>query len=248
MSHKKFRRKENLFLGEGNKLTRELLTSGWNVRTLICTDTYYQSVKNIVPRSLELLITGQDEIRKYSLLKNPQQALVLCEIPKREFSFELVTSGLTLCLDGIQDPGNLGTILRISDWFGISVVCASMDSADVFNPKAVQASMGSVLRVKVFYTALEELIKSAVQEKIPTFGTFLSGSSIYTRQLPETALIVLGNEGNGISPSVESLIGNRLFIPPAAAKEKPSESLNVAAAAAIICSEFRRTKLQDYSK
>jgi RNA methyltransferase, TrmH family len=248
LSYKKYREKENLFLGEGNKLTRELLTSGWDVRTLICTDTYYQSVKNLLPPSLEWLPADPDEIRKYSLLKNPQQAMVLCTIPQRKFSFEQVTSGLTLCLDGIQDPGNLGTILRIADWFGISVVCASPDTADVFNPKTVQASMGSILRVTVVSTNLERLIKKANQEKISTFGTFLSGTNIYTRQLPETALVVLGNEGNGISPTVESLIGNKLFIPPVAAKEKPSESLNVAAAAAIICSEFKRTKLLAYSK
>jgi len=248
LSRKKYRNRENLFLGEGNKVTREFLTSGWDVRTLICTESYYQSVKDILPQSLEFLPADQDEIRKYSLLKNPQQAMVLCEIPKRDFSFERVTSGLTLCLDGIQDPGNLGNILRIADWFGITVVCASPDTADVFNPKAVQASMGSILQVKVFYTSLEALINNAVQENISTFGAFLSGTNIYNRKLPETALVVLGNEGNGISSNLESLIGNRLFIPPVPNRKNTSESLNVAAATAIICSEFRRAKLQAYSK
>ncbi len=248
LSQKKYRNRENLFIGEGNKLTREFLTSGWGVRTLICTESFYQSVKEILPQSLEYLPADQDEIRQYSLLKSPQQAMVLCEIPKRDFSFEQVTSGLTLCLDGIQDPGNLGTILRIADWFGITVICASPDTADVFNPKAVQASMGSILRVKVFYTGLEALIKHAVQEKIPTFGAFLSGTNMYTTKFPETALVVLGNEGSGISPNLESLIGNRLFIPPDPNRRNTSESLNVAAATAIICSEFRREKLQAYSK
>lgn len=246
---KKFRVKENLFLAEGNKLTQEVLKSGFNVKTLICTETFYNHVGKISATPDEIIIATQEEIRKCSLLKNPQQALVLCQIPERVFEFDFLRNKLALALDGIRDPGNLGTVVRVADWFGIKTVCASETTADLFNPKVVQATMGAILRVNVYYTDLAEVIKRANSENIPTFGAFLSGNNIYSENLPETGIIVMGNEGQGIVPELEQQIACKIYIPPLSrGTGEVSESLNVSMATSIICSEFRRRQLVGYSK
>jgi TrmH family RNA methyltransferase len=247
LEHKKYRISENLFLAEGNKLVAEILASDFHTLTLICTDEYRK--ENPIGNPDETIISEKEEIRKCSLQKNPQQALAICELPARPFDFEYLRNNLTLILDGIQDPGNMGTILRIADWFGIKNICASENTVDVFNPKVVQASMGAILRVKVFYTDIIDLIRKANSSKIPIYGAFLNGSNLYREQLPEAALVVVGNEGQGISKEIEKEITNRVFIPPQSfnPSERP-ESLNVSVATAIICSEFRRAKLSGYSK
>jgi len=147
---------------------------------------------------------------------------------------------LCLALDEVQDPGNLGTIIRIADWFGIEHIFCSQGTADVYNPKVVQATMGALARVHVHYVNLSELIDSLPD--IPVYGTFLDGTNIYEQELSQTGIIVMGNEGNGISPEVRKVINRRLYIPNYPANRPTSESLNVAVATAITCAEFRRRK------
>ena len=144
---------------------------------------------------------------------------------------------LVLALDGVQDPGNLGTIIRIADWFGISDIFCSADTADVWNPKVIQATMGSIARVRITYTDLVALIKEA---QVPVYGTLLDGDNIYQQTLSQNGIIVMGNEGNGISPEIRQLITNKLLIPDFNTGDSHAESLNVAIATAITCSEFRR--------
>jgi RNA methyltransferase, TrmH family len=247
LEYKKYRVSENLFLAEGNKLVAEALSSDLHIVALICTHEFRQDAP--IGNPDETIIASKEEIRQCSLLKNPQQALAICELPAWPFDFVQLKNNLTLILDGIQDPGNMGTILRIADWFGIKTICASENTVDVFNPKVVQASMGAILRVKVFYTDIIDLIRKANSSMIPTYGAFLNGSNLYREQLPEAALIVVGNEGQGISEEIEKEITNRIFIPPLSFNPgERSESLNVSVATAIICSEFRRAKLSGYSK
>jgi len=242
LTQKKYRLKNNLFLAEGNKITREVLNSDFNIHTLICTNEFIDKTGKNLSNVDEIIVASQEEVKKASLLKNPQQAMALCKIPDWPFSFDKISKGLVLCLDGIQDPGNLGTILRIADWFGINAVCASPDTADIFNPKAIQASMGAFLRVKVYYLGLDGILKNALKNGIPVFGAFLKGENIYSKNLPSEALIVVGNEGQGISGELGKIIKNRICIP--SCKANSPESLNVSAATAIICSEFRRRELK----
>jgi TrmH family RNA methyltransferase len=167
--------------------------------------------------------------------------MAVVEIPEVEFGIISLKNKLTMCVDDIQDPGNLGTIIRICDWFGIENLICSNNSADLYNPKVIQASMGAFLRVKVFYQNLEEFIPE--YSKItshPSIGTFLEGEDIYKTDLPKSALVVLGNEGKGISAEVEKLLDSKVFIPPYLQTQKHAESLNISTAAAVVCSEFRR--------
>ncbi len=229
---KKFRQREGLFVAEGPKVVGDLLDCGWKPRQLFATDAW--TGQN------EAIRVSDDELRKISFLQHPQQVLALFPTPHdhSEAQPSLLESHssqrLFLALDGIQDPGNLGTIIRIADWFGIATVFCSYETADAWNPKVVQATMGSIARVKVCYVNMEELLRNTT---LPVYGTLLDGDSIYGQQLSSEGIIVMGNEGNGISPSVRQLVGHRLLIP---AFGRGAESLNVAIATAIVCSEFRR--------
>jgi TrmH family RNA methyltransferase len=191
-------------------------------------------------RVIEVIETTRESIQKASLLQNPQEALALVRQPKNERPEFDPKNDLTLVLDFIQDPGNLGTILRIADWFGISTVICSENTADTFNPKVVQASMGAIFRIKTWYTPLESFLNEATKDQIPVFGTFLEGDNIYTQPLSKNGLIVMGNEGNGISAEVSKFITQKLLIPTFSLQDNKPESLNVAIATAICCSEFRR--------
>jgi len=205
-----------------------------------------------------------DELKPVSFLTTPQEVVAVFKIPAHTKSpptpqrgdcsppsgeLEGATFGrtkggyykdLSLALDCVQNTGNLGTIIRIADWFGISNIFCSPDTADVYNPKVVQAAMGALANVNVHYVDLQQFIKRAKENEIPVFGTFLEGKNIYKQKLPKNGIIVLGNEGNGISTEIESLITEKLFIPNFSNNNQTSESLNVAVAAAIVCSEFRR--------
>ena len=176
----------------------------------------------------------EEELRKLSFLQHPQQVLGVFEIPASSTCNSISDNKLYLALDGVQDPGNLGTIIRLADWFGINTIFCSEDTADVWNPKVIQATMGSIARVKVVYTDLKQLI---VQANMPIYGTLLDGQDIYEQELTKYGIIVMGNEGNGISPEIRQLITKKLLIPKF--QEGP-ESLNVAIATAITCSEFKR--------
>jgi TrmH family RNA methyltransferase len=173
------------------------------------------------------------------LQKSPQQIFAVFEKPLISFDLNTLNNQLILALDDIQDPGNMGTIIRIADWFGIEYVLCSKHCADAFNPKTIQATMGAIARIKVIQTDLEKTLNS-LSGKMPIFGTFLNGENIYQEQLPPNGIIVMGNEGNGISQSIEPLVNKRLYIPSYPAERETSESLNVATATAIVCAEFRR--------
>lgn len=230
LAERKFRKKEGLFVAEGPKLVGELLAN-FTPRYIAATEGWTGPVTDVVT---------EDELKKASLQQHPQQVIALFPIPQYEIDFcNTISSRLCLALDGVQDPGNMGTICRIADWFGIEDIFCSMETVDVYNPKAVQATMGSLSRVRVHYINLYDMISSLPKE-VHVYGTFLDGENMYDKTLSQNGLIVMGNEGNGISPTLSSLINNRLFIPNYPDDRLTTESLNVGVATSIICAEFRR--------
>jgi TrmH family RNA methyltransferase len=240
LNRKKNRDETGLFLVEGNKMVEEALRSEFQIELLVCTSAFLARNSAHTSSANEIIETDSESLQKASLLQNPQDALALVCQPlnsKPEFKLD---SELVLALDFIQDPGNLGTIIRIADWFGISSIVCSENTVDCFNPKVVQASMGAIFRIKTWYTDLEVLLGDVERNRIPVYGTFLDGQNIYTEALTKNGVILMGNEGNGISKEAAPFVSNRLYIPSFSANESKSESLNVAIAAAICCSEFRR--------
>jgi TrmH family RNA methyltransferase len=231
---KKNRDREQLFVAEGNKLVSEL------IGTLECVwmlaEPSWMATQGDLPVG-ELEVAEEGDIRKVSLLKSPQQVVAVFRRPAPSLEVLDSTEQLILALDGVQDPGNLGTIIRLADWFGIEHVVCSPDSADAFGPKTVQATMGALARVSVHCTELETFLKDRPS---PRYGAFTEGDSLYASPLSSGGILVVGNEGNGIRPSVAALVDKRLRIPPWPASRTGAESLNVAVATAILCAEFRR--------
>ena len=235
LEQKKIRREERVFLAEGPKLTGDLLEH-FPCRFLAATSVWLQKHPDI--HAGEIAEVSQEELSRATLLKTPQQVLAVFEQPHYTLNPEVVHQSLCLALDDVQDPGNLGTIIRLADWFGIEHIICSQNPVDVFNPTTVQATMGGIARVKVHYTSLPDFIRSLGDA--PVFGTFLAGKNMYEQPLSATGLIVMGNEGNGIGKEVETLINRKLYIPNYPQGQETSESLNVAIATAVICAEFRR--------
>ena len=225
---KKYRKQEQLFFVEGVKGVQELLDSNFELVELFTTNTELFSVD----KSKVYAIT-ESELQKISALTTPNTCLALFKIPAA-VSFE--EKGLLVALDDVRDPGNLGTIIRLCDWFGIKTLFCSEESVDVYNPKVVQATMGSISRVNVVYGNLEKFLS---ETKLPVFGTFMDGKNIYNETLPNEGIIVMGNEANGISKAIENLVSERIAIP-RFGDLQATESLNVATATAIILSEFKR--------
>ncbi|MBO6018545.1 MAG: RNA methyltransferase [Prevotella sp.] len=221
---KKFRRREQLFVAEGPKVVGDLVKAGYTPQALFST----------TEQPGAQLVT-EDELRRISFLQHPQQVLALFPLPEPELE-QPQPGSLYLALDGVQDPGNLGTIIRLADWFGIGTIYCSEDTADAWAPKVVQATMGSIARVKVIYTNLGELLDNTT---LPVYGTLLDGNDIYQEKLTAEGIIVMGNEGNGISADIRQKVNRRLLIP-SFHRGDTAESLNVAIATAITCSEFRR--------
>lgn len=232
---KKNRKAEQLFLAEGPKLVGDLL-GNFPCKMLVATAEWLSSHQRV--EASNLIEATPEELSRASLLKTPQQVLALFEQPQIEVDLSIPTRELCLALDDIQDPGNLGTIIRLADWFGIRHIFCSYNTVDVFSPKVIQATMGAIARVNIYYTSLPEFIQQL--GNTPIYGTFLDGDNLYQQPLSENGLIVMGNEGNGISQSVSSLINHRLFIPNYPEGCATSESLNVAIATAVVCAEFRR--------
>lgn len=221
---KKFRRREQLFVAEGPKVVGDLVKAGYTPQALFST----------TEQPGAQLVT-EDELRRISFLQHPQQVLALFPLPEPELE-QPQPGSLYLALDGVQDPGNLGTIIRLADWFGIGTIYCSEDTADAWAPKVVQATMGSIARVKVIYANLGELLDNTT---LPVYGTLLDGNDIYQEKLTAEGIIVMGNEGNGISADIRQKVNRRLLIP-SFHRGDTAESLNVAIATAITCSEFRR--------
>ncbi len=230
---KKNRKRESLFVAEGPKVIEELLKLK-TPHTIIATKEWIDNN----PKISNVIEVSERELESASLLKTPQQVLALFAIETTEQDLNIDNNKLYLALDGIQDPGNLGTIIRIADWFGIDTIYCSNETVDVYNPKVIQATMGSIARVKVIYTDLYNMI-SNLSDEMPVYGTFLDGSDIYKNELRPNGIIVMGNEGKGITKELKSLITNKLLIPSFSIGDT-AESLNVAIATAITCSEFKR--------
>ena len=234
---KKARDEQNLFLAEGNKLVRDLLPY-FHCKTIVGTEDFYE--KEEIRLENDCYIASKEELERLSLTRSPQAVWALFERKEHNLNLSELKEKLSLALDGVQDPGNLGTIIRIADWFGIENIICSSNCVDLYNPKVVQATMGAIARVKIHYTDLVKLMDSVGD--LPIYGTFLEGDIIYETPLSSNGIIVMGNEGNGISEAVKQRITQKLFIPNYPSDRKTSESLNVAVATSIVCSEFRRRK------
>ena len=232
---KKVREEEDCFLAEGNKLVNDTIRY-FDCRLLVATEQWLEQHPDI--RSRETITATKEEIRKCSLLKNPQEVIAVYRKPEHPIEIEALKGCLVLALDTVQDPGNLGTIVRIADWFGIRDIVCSETCADIYNPKTVQATMGALARVRVHYTSLADFLRQI--HPSPVYGTFLEGNDIYREELSPNGVIVMGNEGNGISEEIKPFVERKLYIPNYPPGTETSESLNVAIATAITCAEFRR--------
>lgn len=227
LQQKKYRTKNKLFIAEGTKVVNEFLNSNFELNLLFCVDSSnYQNIEKVIE-------INEVELKKISTLKTPNNVLALFEIPSTEH-FE--KEGLMVALDEINDPGNMGTIIRLCDWFGVSQLICSLNTVDCYNSKVVQASMGSLTRVSIVYTDLRTYLEKA---KLPKYASLMEGENVYTTVLPKSAILVMGNEANGISKPILNLLNNVVSIP-RFGKLQQTESLNVATATAILLSEFKR--------
>ena len=235
LEYKKFRDESGLFVAEGNKLVSDMLHS-FECEWIIAKNSWMATQGDIPTK--ELLLAEEFDIKKVSFLKTPQDVFAVFKKPDFQIEEANPENQLILALDGVQDPGNMGTVVRIADWFGIQHIVCSMDTVDVFSPKTVQATMGALAHIRVHYTDIADFLET--NKNCSIYGAFLDGENIYAKTLTDSGIIVMGNEGNGIRPEIEKRIGEKLQIPPYSDTAKTVESLNVATATAIICSEFRR--------
>ena len=233
LKDKRERDRERLFIAEGEKLVEEILDSHFVVRRVLTTDAKHKGA------NIEL-ITKQ-EMERISQLTTPTTILAVVEQPNNRLSIDKLCHKLVVALDGVQNPGNLGTIIRLADWFGVEEIICSRECADCYNPKVVQATMGAILRVRIHYVDnLSKLLHEARDMGMNIYGTLLDGNNIYHEKLDNKGIIVMGNEGRGVSDECRNMLTHKLLIPPFPADCPTSESLNVAMATGIILSEFRR--------
>ena len=231
LADKRARTETGLFVAEGAKLVGEITESSLHVRHIYSSREFAHPA--FEPASAK-------ELERLSLLKTPSDTVAVVEIPHHRFDLEEAEHSLVLAMDEVQNPGNMGTIIRLADWFGISDIICTPNSADCFNPKVVQATMGAILRVRVHYLDLAATLNEARKRGIEVYGTFLEGENIYRSTLKQSGIIVMGNEGRGVSKEVAATVSHKLLIPPYPVDRHGSESLNVAIATSIVCSEFRR--------
>ena len=239
LEKKKFREKYNLYKVEGDKLVQELLLSDMKIDTLVASPSWIANNQQHV-KSYNVIEVNEIEMGRVSNFKSLPEVIALSEIPVKGYNPDEIENSLSVILNGIQDPGNIGTILRVCDWFGIRNIFCDHDCANIFNPKSVQASMGAIFRVNVFYLDLVNFIPRFVGQDFPCYGTFLRGENIYKQQLRTKGFIVMGNEGNGITPEIEQFVSHKITIPSFAHSLHSTESLNVGVATGIILSEFKR--------
>ena len=236
LQQKKYRQMYGKFLVEGDKLVRELLTSPFNIQAIFKTSAWNIDIER---GKLEVVEVTEEELRKISTHENPNQVLAVAEIPSGDASIFVnpLKPGLYLACDNLSDPGNAGTIIRTADWFGVTDIFFSEGSVDIFNPKVVSAAKGSLFRVKCHYVDLQTFF--AKNPQLPVYGTFMDGENIYKTQLPAGAIILIGNEANGIGEELAAFITNKISIP----NFGKAESLNAAVAAGIVMGEFKRRGL-----
>lgn len=239
LSTKKHRDEAGLFVAEGTKLVMDMLSVFHGV-TLVASSIWFD--EHPTAQADEMIEATPEEFKKITNQKSPQGVMAIFKKPQYSVDIDTLSGKLTLALDDVQDPGNLGTIIRIADWFGIADVFCSPNCADVFGPKTVQATMGALARVRVHYVHLPDLLKQCQRSGLPVYGTFMDGDDVYEKSISAEGVIVMGNEGNGISSDIEKFVTDKLLIPNYPKGMPTSESLNVGVATAIICAEFRRRK------
>jgi TrmH family RNA methyltransferase len=242
LEFKKYRLSSGLFVAEGKKLVFDLLSTEIVVSEIFCTKTIEAEIL-LKKKDFEISIVEKEDLTRISFLKTTPQIVAVFKIPPSSLDWSEIIDNFTLVLDGVQDPGNLGTIVRLADWFGVRNIVCSEDCADLFNPKVVQSTMGAFARVKVHYVSLPEFMNQAKQSEIPIYGTFMEGENLYKCDLTPNGLVVMGNEGKGISDQTATYVSRKISIPPFPFGVLTSESLNVAMATSIICSEFRRRSI-----
>lgn len=235
---KKFREQEGLFISEGEKIIKELLNSSFKIHSIYFTDEWKGLTERESNKKNYYKITDA-ELKKISQLETQNQVLAIIHIPENKLNHERIQGEFTLVLDDIRDPGNLGTIIRTADWFGIKNIICSKHSVDVFNPKVVQSSMGSIFRVNVFYENLEVFLTEVKREYgIPVYGAVLDGQNILEKKLNPESILLMGNESKGVNSSLLKLIDEKITIPKQV--NSTAESLNVSIATSIMCHEFFR--------
>ncbi len=254
LSNKKYRLQYRLFVAEGDKVVLDFIRAPeWKVEYLFAKKEWIKKLSDREKNNVSQISgISYEELKRISFLKTPHNVLALIRLPENSSPAHLLPGTLSLALDNIQDPGNLGTIIRIANWFGIRDIFCSEGSVDIFNPKVIQASMGSVIHIRVYYADLLKLIQDARNQNLPVYGTFLEGSSVFESHLSSGGLIIFGNESKGISPALAEQINNRITIPSFPPEARTLNSLNLSAATAIICAEFRRQEksglTDDHSK
>lgn len=245
LRQKKFRDQHGLFLIEGEKMVMELAMGDpeipFSLREVFASPEWIERNISILNQSrIEITEASMAEIKKVSNLVTPQAVIALASIPHLPFSSEILLNTPVLAFESIRDPGNLGTIIRTADWFGIRHIVCTPDSTDLYNPKVVQSTMGAITRVQVHYQDLEALLKSGELKGKSIFGTFMEGENLYETSLEPDPLILFGNESRGLSDQLSPLIKRRITIPSFSPVGRGSESLNVASSVAVVCSELRR--------
>ncbi len=245
LTQKKHRLQEHVFVAEGPKTVNDIM-EGVRPRIIIATSEWLKANHEKLNSDTEIVEVTDEELTKASFVQHPQMVLAVFPLPEKEEETllyndvaNIIKHQLCIALDGIQDPGNLGTIIRIADWFGIKHLFCSHETTDAYSPKAIQATMGSINRVKIHYVNLAALLNH-LPENYPVYGTLLDGMDIYQQSLTENGLIIMGNEGNGISQEIRPKVNHKLLIPNFPQGRKTAESLNVAIATAVTCAEFRR--------
>lgn len=231
LADKRTRDEERLFIAEGDKLISEIIASGWEIRHLYALEGHFEGLAEVI---------SAKEMERLSQLKTASTSLAVVCQPHHKTPATASATKLSLALDGVQNPGNLGTIIRLADWFGVEDIYCSQDTADCYNPKVIQATMGAILRVKLHYLPLADFLARTARNGTPIYGTMLDGENIYESRLTDAGVIVMGNEGKGVSEECARHFSHRLLIPTYPADRIGSESLNVAMATGIVCAEFRR--------
>lgn len=235
---KKNRQNLGQFVVEGVKVVNEFLQGKFTVQAVYALPEYFEQHGHLIENGVQKVEINANELERISFQKSPNQVLAVCQMP--DVRPQVEDKGLVVALDDVRDPGNLGTIVRMADWFGVAQVWCSEQCVDVFNPKTLQSTMGSLNRVEVVYTDLSIALR---ESKLPIFGAFMDGENVYSSELPKEAVLLMGNEANGVSPELESLVGERIAIPRFGELQQ-TESLNVAMATSILLSEFRSRSLK----
>lgn len=245
LADKKHREREKLFVAEGEKIAKELLRHHNEGRLLIqqifAHPDWFLRNKSILPKKgIELIESEPELLRKASSLSTPPGVILTVRMPEQAEPNELPEKDIVMAFEAIRDPGNLGTIIRTADWFGVRQIYCSPDSVDRYNPKCIQSSMGAIARVEVIYTELADLLQKASKKGIPVYGTRLDGEDMYAMEKTANGIIVFGNESRGLSPEIRKLLSRNIRIPEYPRGELSTESLNIASSAAIILAEWRR--------